>query len=71
MITVYTQPSCHLCEATKRELTIKGLRYNLVDITKDEVAFEKVKTLGYRSMPVVVTENDHWAGFRVDKLFEL
>lgn len=71
MITVYTKPSCHLCEATKRELSIRGVNYSSVDITEDETAFDKIKSLGYRSMPVVITENDHWAGFRVDKLFAL
>lgn len=68
MIKVYTKPSCPQCEATKRELAKKGLEYYAVDVTADEHAFNEVVSLGYRQMPVVVTENAHWSGFQVDKL---
>ncbi len=71
MITVYTKPSCQQCEATKKELSRKGVEYAYVDVTKDTEAYEKVISLGYRSMPVVITESDHWSGFRVDKIAQL
>ena len=38
---------------------------------EDELALEQVKALGYAQAPVVVTSNDHWSGFRPDKLKEL
>ena len=34
-------------------------------------ALEKVKALGYLQAPVVITDEDHWAGFRPDKIDEL
>lgn len=68
MITVYTKPSCQQCEATKRELKRKGLDFSSVDVTLDEEAYNKIASLGYRSMPVVITETTHWSGFQVDKL---
>lgn len=71
MITVYTKPSCQQCIATKKELERKGLEYVSLDVTEDEEAMNKVVQLGFRSMPVVVTENDNWSGFRVDKLSAL
>lgn len=67
-ITVYTKPECIQCDATKRELMRRGITYNTVDLTKSAEALEKVKQLGYRQTPVVVTPTDHWSGFRPDKL---
>ena len=29
---------------------------------------EKVKELGYLQAPVVVTDDEHWSGFRPDKI---
>ncbi|ASK67345.1 NrdH-redoxin (plasmid) [Brachybacterium avium] len=70
-ITVYTKPRCVQCDATKRALNKSGIAYDLVDLTEDELALEQVKALGYAQAPVVVTSNDHWSGFRPDKLKEL
>ncbi|ODT41718.1 MAG: NrdH-redoxin [Microbacterium sp. SCN 70-200] len=57
-ITVYTKPSCVQCNATYRALDSKGID-------------EHVKSLGYLQAPVVVTDEDHWSGFRPDKIDEL
>ncbi|QPK94164.1 glutaredoxin-like protein NrdH [Actinomyces sp. zg-332] len=67
-ITVYTKPRCVQCDATKRALDKKGINYETVDIAEDIQALEYVKSLGYQQAPVVVTDNDHWAGFRPDKI---
>ena len=34
-------------------------------------ALEQVKALGYLQAPVVITDEDHWSGFRPDKIDEL
>lgn len=70
-ITVYTKPSCVQCNATYRALDSKGIEYNVLDLSQDESALEAVKELGYLQAPVVVTEEDHWSGFRPDKIDEL
>ncbi|MGP5056963.1 glutaredoxin-like protein NrdH [Brachybacterium paraconglomeratum] len=70
-ITVYTKPHCVQCDATKRALNKSGIAYDLVDLTEDELALERVKALGYAQAPVVVTSEDHWSGYRPDKLKEL
>ncbi|HLR96983.1 MAG TPA: glutaredoxin-like protein NrdH [Jiangellaceae bacterium] len=70
-ITVYSKPSCVQCDATKRALNKADIPYDVVDITQDARAFEQVKSLGYTQAPVVVTEQDHWSGFRPDKVREL
>jgi len=70
-ITVYSKPACVQCTATTRALAAKGIEYNLVDLTEDEEAMAKVTELGYRQAPVVMAGDDHWAGFRPDKISAL
>ena len=70
-ITVYTKPSCVQCTATYRALDSKGIEYNVLDLSQDETALETVKGLGYLQAPVVVTEDEHWSGFRPDKISAL
>ncbi|MDO4241677.1 MAG: glutaredoxin-like protein NrdH [Microbacteriaceae bacterium] len=67
-ITVYTKPSCVQCTATYRALDNKGIEYNVLDLSQDEAALETVKELGYLQAPVVIADEDHWAGFRPDKI---
>lgn len=68
MIVIYSTPACVQCTATKREMDRKGLSYDEVDLTKDEAAYNAVKDMGYRQAPVVVAGDDHWSGFRPDKI---
>jgi len=68
MITVYSKPSCVQCTATTRELDRKGIPYEYVDLTKDDAARDLVQGLGYMQAPVVVAGEDHWSGFRPDKI---
>lgn len=70
-VVVYTQPNCTQCEQTKRYLDMKSVPYESVDITQDVDAFEFVVGLGYKSVPVVVSGDEHWSGFRLGKLDEL
>lgn len=70
-VIVYTKPSCVQCTATYRALDNKGIQYEVHDVSTDEAALEHVKSLGYMQAPVVVTEDDHWSGFRPDKIASL
>src|SRR5699024_6461662 len=67
-ITLYSQPFCVQCDATKRALNKAGSAYAVVDITEDAEALAMVKSLGYVQAPVVITSEDHWSGFRPDKI---
>ena len=67
-ITVYSKPNCVQCNATYRALDKAGLRYETVDISLDVEALEQVKSLGYAQAPVVMAGEDHWSGFRPDKI---
>lgn len=67
-ITVYSKPMCVQCDATYRALEKQGLDYTSVDLTQDVEALEFVKTLGYQQAPVVVAGEDHWSGYRPDRI---
>ena len=45
-----------------------GLAYEVVDITEDSEARDYVMALGYLQAPVVVAGDDHWSGFRPDRI---
>lgn len=70
-ITVYSKPACVQCTATYRALDKQGIEYEIFDVSVDEKALETVKALGYLQAPVVVTDDDHWSGFRPDKIASL
>lgn len=67
-ITVYSKPSCVQCTATYRALDRAGLEYSVVDMSLDDQALAQVLDLGYQSAPVVFADDDHWGGFRPDKI---
>lgn len=69
-ITVYTKPSLH-CNATYRALDAAGIEYEIRDLTLAPTALEQVKALGHLQAPVVIAGEEHWSGFRPDKIAEL
>ena len=70
-ITVYSKPACMQCKATEKALTKAGLEFTTVDISMDEEARDYVMALGYLQAPVVTVDNDHWSGFRPDRIREI
>src|SRR4029079_17920635 len=70
-ITVYTKPACVQCNATYKALDKQGIAYEKVDISLDSEARDYVMALGYLQAPVVVAGNDHWSGFRPDRIKSL
>lgn len=70
-ITVYSKPACVQCTATTRALDARGLSYDVIDLTEDAQAMERVVALGYRQAPVVIAGETHWAGFRPDMIGRL
>ena len=67
-IQIYSKPACVQCTATYRALDKQGLEYKVIDITAESGAQEEVEALGYRQLPVVVVGEDHWSGFRPDRI---
>lgn len=69
-ITVYTKPNCVQCEQTKRFFDVKNVPYEVIDITENQEALEKVVGMGFSSAPVVITDTTQWAGFRYENLIQ-
>ncbi len=67
-VTVYTKPACVQCNDTYKELDRQRIAYDKVDITLDAEARDYVMSLGYLQAPVVVAGNQHWSGFRPDRI---
>lgn len=70
-VTLYTLPSCVQCTTTKRFLTKQNIEFSEVNLSEDAEAMERVREMGYQSVPVVVAGDEHWSGFRPDKLNQL
>ena len=70
-VTVYSKPACVQCTATYRALDRLGVDYDLIDISQDAEALDRVRSLGYMQAPVVIAGERHWAGFRPDMISAL
>ncbi|WP_336794312.1 glutaredoxin-like protein NrdH [Gordonia malaquae] len=70
-VVLYTKPACVQCNATHKQLDKLGVSYEVIDISEDDTARDYVMGLGYLQAPVVVDGDDHWSGFRPDKLKRL
>ncbi|NKL46277.1 glutaredoxin-like protein NrdH [Rhizobium leguminosarum bv. viciae] len=70
-ITVYSKPACVQCTATYRALDRLGVDYDIVDISEDAEALDRVRSLGYMQAPAVIAGEQHWAGFRPDMISAL
>ncbi len=70
MLTIYSSPGCVQCQATYRALDGHGIVYKVVDVSQSPAALEYVRDeLGYSQAPVVVvSDEDHWSGFRPDHI---
>lgn len=67
-ITVYSKPRCVQCDATYRFLDNLGVAYLTIDVTEDAESLQRVLELGYQQVPVVVTGEGHWSGYRPDRI---
>lgn len=56
---------------TKNVLKKSNVAYNEVNLSEDAEATLLVQRLGYKSAPVVVAGDNHWSGFKLDKLKDL
>ena len=45
-----------------------GICYQVLDVTQDAEAHARITALGYRQVPVVLSGEEHWSGFRPDRI---
>lgn len=70
-VIVLSKSSCVQCTATTNLLDSRGVVYEIRSIEEDPEALALAKELGYLQAPVVISGDDHWSGFRPDKIKEL
>ncbi|WP_435927578.1 glutaredoxin-like protein NrdH [Dryocola sp. BD613] len=70
-ITIYTRNDCVQCHATKRAIESRGFTFELINLDLHPEAADNLRALGYRQLPVVVTEQESWSGFRPDMINQL
>ena len=73
MLTVYSSPSCGWCDKLKEYLTVKGAKFNVVDVSKSRENLDRlVKVSGQHAVPVTVGEHGEVViGFDKNKIDEL
>ena len=70
-VKVYGKPGCVQCKFTVRELEKLDVPYDYIDITVNVVAEERIKSMGFTTLPVVITPEAKWAGLKVDNIRRL
>ena len=75
-ITVFSQPNCQPCIATKRWLSKREIDFTERDISQDEDARTDAIDMGFTSTPIITVRNanggleDCWSGLNPSKLKE-
>jgi len=59
------------CHATRRAIESRGLTFELINLDLYPEAADDLRAQGYRQLPVVVTEQESWSGFRPDMINRL
>ena len=67
-VTVYTQPGCAPCAASKRKLTKLEIPFTEKDVSVDFEAREEIISLGFQQTPVIKVGDESWAGYRPDRI---
>lgn len=68
-VTVYSKPNCMQCDFTKKFLDDNDVAYQVINVYEDETALNKIKEMGFQSLPVVEIEGEEpFFGFRPDRL---
>ncbi len=70
-IIIYTRNDCVQCHATKRAMESRGFDFELINIDNHPDAADTLRAQGFRQLPVVVTEDASWSGFRPDMINRL
>lgn len=70
-ITIYTRNDCVQCHATKRAMESRGFDFELINLDLHPEAADYLREKGFRQLPVVVTEQESWSGFRPDMINRL
>ena len=70
-IIIYTRNDCVQCHATKRAMESRGLSFELINLDEQPDAIDALREQGFRQLPVVMTGDTSWSGFRPDMINRL
>lgn len=70
-VIVYTKEKCPGCKATIRSLTKKNIAFEARSIDETPGARDMIASLGHMQAPVVVFGDDHWSGYKPDRIERL
>lgn len=71
MVTIYTKNRCPNCDKSKRLMKTLGIDYEEISIEQTPGALEKIISMGFQAAPVILTEDDSWAGLNEGKIRNL
>jgi glutaredoxin-like protein NrdH len=73
MVVLYSQAGCMPCKMTKKRLEMRGIPHIVKDVQHDPDALAEIAALdeGYRSTPVVAFGDQHWAGYKPERIDEI
>lgn len=67
-LTIYGTPECTICTRLVAYCRRKSIPHTYVDLSRDSEALAWIRSLGYTSAPVSTIGDDHFHGYRIDKL---
>jgi glutaredoxin-like protein NrdH len=70
-VIVYTNPNCVQCDQTKKFLDKESIEYEVKDLSENKDDLVRFINMGFKSAPIVETEDDIWSGFKLDNLKSL
>ena len=71
-VKIYTTPTCGYCQAAKKYLTERGIKFIEHDVSQDQAAAEEMVSLsGQMGVPVIVVDGKVVLGFDRPKLEQL
>ena len=71
MVIVYSKNDCMQCKMTKKYLNDRGIEFQEENTSEKPELIPKIKHMGYSGLPVVVTSETDWHGFRPDMLAKI
>ena len=70
-ITIYTRDDCVQCHATKRAMESRGFEFEMINVDLVPEAADTLRAEGFRQLPVVISGETRWSGFRPDMINRL
>lgn len=67
-VTIYTANTCPYCIKTKEYLAEKGIKYDEKNVQENSQAKNELLSMGYRTVPVIIVEDEEIVGFDKSKI---